>query len=288
MTLLVTSLLGNSQRLDGGAMFGNAPRAVWEKWYPPDASHRILLACRSFLVEEGDKKVLLEAGIGLCFPPHLRARYGVEEDRHLLLDSLADRGVSEEDISVVILSHLHFDHAGGLLAPPVEGEEPRLLFPRATYVVGAEAWKRALHPHSRDRASFLPGVQALLQSSGRLHVVAGDSTPLLGPRFRFRFTDGHTPGLTHTLLEGDSRRAVFASDLIPGRAWVHLPITMGYDRWPERLIDEKSSLYEDLTESRDLLLYTHDGECAASWIERGGEGRWRTSGEMSVLDALPI
>ena len=133
----LTSLLGNSQQLDGGAMFGNAPRAVWAGWLAPDAANRVALACRCLLVEEGDgRRILLETGIGAFFEPKLRERYGVVEERHVLLDSLAEAGFSHEDVDVVVLSHLHFDHAGGLLAPWKEGEAPSLLFPNATFVVG--------------------------------------------------------------------------------------------------------------------------------------------------------
>ncbi len=151
------SLLGNSQRLDGGAMFGNAPRAVWQKWIAPDADNGIPLACRCLLAEDLDgRTVLFETGIGAFFEPKLRARYGVLEDRHVLLDSLAAAGFSHEDIDVVVLSHLHFDHAGGLLAAWSEGDAPSLLFPNATFVVGARHWARAVEPHPRDRASFIP------------------------------------------------------------------------------------------------------------------------------------
>ena len=138
------SLLGNSQKLDGGAMFGNAPRAMWSKWSPPDAENRIELACRALLASPlAGRTVLFEAGIGAFFEPKLRERYGVVEDRHVLLDSLAKAGFAPEDIDVVVLSHLHFDHAGGLLAPWQAGESPRLLFPNATYVVSAACWDRA-------------------------------------------------------------------------------------------------------------------------------------------------
>src|SRR5687768_11609463 len=123
------SIIGNSQKLDGGAMFGNAPRAMWAKWLEPDAENRIPLACRALLVEGlNGRRVLFETGIGAFFEPKLRERYGVVEDRHVLLDSLANAGFSDADIDAVVLSHLHFDHAGGLLAPWEAGKPARLLF----------------------------------------------------------------------------------------------------------------------------------------------------------------
>lgn len=139
----IWAVLGNSQRLDGGAMFGNAPRAVWQRWITPDAHNRIPLACRALLIEEPDRRILIETGIGAFFEPKLRDRFGVVESRHVLLDNLAALGLSDADIDVVVLSHLHFDHAGGLLSAWAEGEAPRLHFPNATFVVGAAAWQRA-------------------------------------------------------------------------------------------------------------------------------------------------
>ncbi|MBL8944617.1 MAG: MBL fold metallo-hydrolase, partial [Myxococcales bacterium] len=119
----IDSVAGNTQRLDGGAMFGNAPMAVWRKWCPPDAHNRIALACRAMLVrEDSGRTVLLETGIGAFFEPAMRERFGVVEDRHVLIDSLAELGVTPRDIDVIVLSHMHFDHAGGMLAPWREGE----------------------------------------------------------------------------------------------------------------------------------------------------------------------
>jgi glyoxylase-like metal-dependent hydrolase (beta-lactamase superfamily II) len=120
------SILGNSQRLDGGAMFGNVPRAMWSKWIAPDEQHRIPLACRALLAKNlAGKTVLFETGIGAFFEPKMRERFGVVEAEHVLLASLAKAGISQEDVDAVVLSHLHFDHAGGLLAPWAEGQPPR-------------------------------------------------------------------------------------------------------------------------------------------------------------------
>ena len=157
----ISSIEGNRQWLDGGAMFGNAPR--------------------------------------------LRTQYGVFEDEHVLLRSLEARGISHEDI---------------------------------------DAWERARNPHPRDRASFIPELTSLLESSGRLELVEGEYSPTLGSAVRFEFSHGHTPGLMLAEIGGDGG-IVFCADLIPARPWVHLPITMGYDRYPEQLVDEKRAFLED-------------------------------------------
>ena len=290
------SIPGNSQKLDGGAMFGNAPRALWARWMAVDAQNRIDLACRALLASPlNGKTVLFETGIGAFFAPALRERYGVVEDRHVLLDSLAQAGFGHEDIDVVVLSHLHFDHAGGLLAPWAEGHAPTLLFPNATFVVGAQHWRRALQPHPRDRASFIPELPALLEASGRLELVDGDRSEALGDAVRFHHSDGHTPGLLLAEIVGPETvdgqphgGVVFCADLIPGRPWVHVPITMGYDRNAELLIDEKRAFLEDKLARGVRLFFTHDPGCALAQVARDDKGRFGTVHEHAELHARAL
>jgi glyoxylase-like metal-dependent hydrolase (beta-lactamase superfamily II) len=290
------SITGNSQKLDGGAMFGNAPRTMWEKWAPPDAHNRIDLACRALLATPlAGKTVLFESGIGAFFEPKLRERYGVNEDRHVLLDSLAAAGFKPEDIDVVVLSHLHFDHAGGVLAQWQEGATPSLVFPNASYIVGREHWERALHPHPRDRASFIPELPALLEATGRLELIHGAHSKTLGNAVRFHYSDGHTPGLMLSEIVGPEAidgephgGVVFCADLIPGRPWVHVPITMGYDRNAELLIDEKRQFLEDKLARNVHLFFTHDPGCALAQVVRDEKGKFGTAHEVAELHARAL
>jgi glyoxylase-like metal-dependent hydrolase (beta-lactamase superfamily II) len=265
---------GNTQWLDGGAMFGNAPRAVWQRWCPPDERGRIELACRALLIDEGDRKVLCEAGIGTFFEPKLRDRFGVAESEHVLLRSLAALDLSDADIDVVILSHLHFDHAGGLLTAYEPGRPLALLFPSATFVTSRTAYERARNPHPRDRASFIPELLPLLEASGRLVLVEGETSDVLGQRYRFDQTDGHTPGMLHTTVRGEQGSLFFAADLVPGVPWVHVPITMGYDRFPEHIVDEKQRLLARLAQDGTRLFFTHDRAVASARVVRDDRGKF--------------
>ena len=280
----LNSVEGNTQRLDGGSMFGNCPRVLWERWAPADDRHRIDLACRSLMVREGGRTILLEAGIGAFFEPKLQARFGVQEREHVLLRSLAALGVTPEQVDTIVLSHLHFDHAGGLLRPWEETQgELELAFPNAAYVVGRDAWARARKPHPRDRASFIPGLCELLEGTGKLEIVAGDRSDTLGEGFTFSFSEGHTPGLMLTRVEGPKGPVTFMGDLIPGVPWVHLPITMGYDRYPEKLIDEKREMLERLIAEDGWAFFTHDPAIAAAKISRDERGKYRAVDAVEVL-----
>ena len=166
------SVEGNTQKLDGGAMFGNAPKALWIRWIEPDELNRIPMACRCLLMIKDDgTKVLFETGIGNFFEPTLKDRYGVVEEQHALLVNLGKLGYNHTDIDYVVLSHLHFDHAGGLLSSYSENDEQSLLFPNAKFIVGKQHWEHARSPHVRDRASFLPNLNKLIEESERLILI---------------------------------------------------------------------------------------------------------------------
>ncbi len=274
----IIPLEGNRQMLDGGAMFGNAPKALWSRWHNADELGRIELACHSAYMELDGKKVLLETGIGAFFPPDLAQRYGISDaGEHKLLDNLKSHHINPKEIDYVILSHLHFDHAGGLLPAydSQRGSSPvELIFPNAKIIVGRIAYERAKHPHLRDRASFIPELMQNLAQNPHLLVVDEMPPPELKPYLSFRLSHGHTPGQLHTVVQGPKQRLIFAGDLIPGMSWVHLPMTMGYDRYAEKVIDEKTELYEWLKPG-DILFFTHDARFCAAEIERDAKGKYQ-------------
>ena len=288
MSKLCWSVLGNSQKLDGGSMFGNAPKAMWSHWATVDAENRVDLACRCLLVKDGDRTILFEAGIGAFFPPALRERFGVQESEHMLLHNLNAIGVRPEDVDVVVLSHLHFDHAGGVLTAHREHGALDLVFANAHYVVGESAWQRALAPHARDRKSFIPELQPLLEATGRLERVAGERSETLGDDYRLHRSDGHTPGMLLAEIVGGQGPLVFCADLIPGVPWVRRAITMGYDRFPELLIDEKSALLDDLVTRAGRLFFTHDPDVAVCRLQRDDKGHVVAADKQSELQGTSL
>jgi glyoxylase-like metal-dependent hydrolase (beta-lactamase superfamily II) len=260
---------GNRQWLDGGGMFGHVPYALWSKWVSHDEMHRVELAGRCLLVRTGQLTLLLDAGIGLFFEPKLRNRYGVVGSDHQLLDNLRGLGVQPEEIDAVILSHLHFDHVGGLVSRFEDGP-PRLVFPRAKFCLSKPQWERAHHPTPRDRVSYIPMILDLLKRSGRLQFVEPGPWPLDG-RFDFQFSEGHTPGLIVTRIWRDKEPPLcFATDIIPGTHWVHLPVVTGYDRYAERTMEEKRAILDWAIEHQAILPLYHDAAVSAIRIEQEG------------------
>jgi len=289
--VVLSSIEGIRQLLDGGAMFGNAPKAMWEKWLTPDSLNRIELACRGLLIQIDSKNILLETGIGAFFVPKLANRYGVTpSNEHVLLTSLNNHGLTHEDIDFVILSHLHFDHAGGLL--PAYNDDPerkKLLFPNAKYITGNQAWERALNPHSRDKASYIPEMVDLSAKSNRLILIEPSNTTNELPEeirhhFRFIESNGHTPGQLHTIVQTETEDIFFCGDLIPATTWAHIPLTMGYDRYPELLVDEKKNLYQNLNLDKTIFYFTHDNKFVGSRIKKNEKQKFQAYDFITQLD----
>jgi methylmalonyl-CoA epimerase len=253
-------------RLDGGSMFGVVPKPLWSAKAVPDDRNRIRLAMRP-LVVRGERTMIIDAGLGDKEDAKFSDIYGVDRAMHLDR-SLADAGLSPEDIDIVLATHLHFDHAGGFTTRDASGRiRPR--FPRARYIVRRGEWDDATHPHERNRASYRADNYVPLAEAGVLDLVDGDQRIM--PGVRVRRTGGHNMHHQMVWMESAGRRAAFVGDLIPTTA--HLPDAwiMGYDLYPMDTLAAKKAFVREALERRDLVYFEHDPVVAAGHIteERG-------------------
>ncbi|MEL6345633.1 MAG: MBL fold metallo-hydrolase [Myxococcota bacterium] len=287
MKRLLYSLEGNARKLDGGFVFGGAPRALWERFSNPDPEHRVDIASRCLLVREPARWILFDTGFGAWFDPRRQKRLGAHDTAHTLLGGLRALGLSHEDIDVVVLSHLQQGRAGGLLSAWTDAAAPSMLFPSATLVVSQPAWHRAQRPHVRDRGWYLPELVDHLARHPRVErVPRGSHSATLGRAYSLHFCDGHSPGQMLTEIPGTLGPVVVASDLVPGRAWVHRSITSGADRFPELLIDEKIALLDDLAARGGRLFFSADPACAMARITRDERGRYGSVSDRRILSGV--
>lgn len=253
--------------LDGGAMFGVVPRPLWERQFPPDERNRIRLALRCLLIDAGERKVLIDDGIGSRWDGKHRAMYGIDHASMHLDAELAKAGVTREQITDVVLTHLHFDHAGGTVRAN-EGEA-QLSFPNATYHLQRRHWKWAHQPSEKDRGSFRPEDFAALEKSGRLHLLEGNTELFDG--VHLFVSEGHTVGLQLPRIERGGKTVVFCGDLVPTTAHLKAAWVAAYDLYPLTVIEEKKQLLAQAVEEGWVLFLEHDPNVAACTVtERDG------------------
>ncbi len=257
-SLKLTTVESNFIHLDGGAMFGNCPKEIWKKWIVPDERNRIRLSSRALLVQTPQgRNILIETGVGAFFDDKMKERFGIEQKENALKQNLENLGIGENDINDVILTHLHFDHAGGLLSAYDEGPL-RLLFPKANYYVSKSHWERAIDPPLREKMSFIPQLHELLEESQRLVFIEGGMNSKLDFGLHFEYSHGHTMGLLLPYITHEDSFVIYASDLVPGVPWLHIPITMGYDRYPELIAQEKEKTLKIVCINKGKIVFTHD------------------------------
>ncbi|NWL77647.1 hypothetical protein DM872_12360 [Pseudomonas taiwanensis] len=283
MTRRLSVLAGRMRKLDGGSMFGSLPRQHWADWVETDPDNQIALGSRVLLVQEPGRNVLIMAGSEPLLAPVPRT-CRCQPQPLGLLDSLAQRGLDEDDIDTVILCHVQ-----ALLPPDVRsafqaGDPPRLLFPRAAYVTGARQWSRALRPHPRDRIWFVPQILDQLESSGRLELVEDCACDVMGEGWKFHVSDGYTPGQLLPELEMPGGPVVFAGDLIPGLHWLDLDMASAFDRNPECLVEEKESLLDHIVAAGGRLMLARDPAVALAKVTRDRQSRYCAFDHHRCLD----
>jgi len=272
----IHALEAGLQRLDGGAMFGVVPKPLWEKRIPADERNRIPLAMRCLLVETPDALVLIETGLGNKENEKFRDIYGVDNaasegsghpDR--LQEAIAAAGFSAGDVSVVIDTHLHFDHAGGNTYADGEGRV-HLSFPNATYHVQRGEWEWAHRANERTSASYLPHNYDPVMEAGRLVLDEGDVEIL--PGISVYRTPGHCPGHQSVIVASEGQAACFLADVIPTMAHLPLPWIMGYDVEPLVTLESKRALLRRAVDERWLLVSTHDPFVPWGTVAQDGKG----------------
>lgn len=246
--------------LDGGAMFGVVPRPLWEKKIPADKANRIAMATRCLLIEQGDKKILVDTGMGEGWSEKQRGLYGIDGAQGSMLGHLQDFGLAAQDITDVILTHLHFDHAGGVFDRDAQGQL-QLRFGNATHHVQRRHLKWAEHPSEKDAGSFRPDELRALSQSGKLHLVDGDHE--LFPEVEVLVSEGHTVAQQLLRLRGPEHTLLYCADLIPTAAHIRLPWIMSYDLYPLISLEEKKSLLAQAIEEDWILVFEHDPKIAA-------------------------
>jgi len=249
-------------KLDGGAMFGVVPKSMWNKLNPADENNMCSWALRCLLIEDGDRLILVDTGMGDKQDAKFFGHYYLHGS-DTLDKSLAAHGFGREDITDVFLTHLHFDHCGGALIRQGEGFAPA--FPNATYWSNEEHWDWAVHPNDREKASFLKENILPLQESDRLQLLktpaATDgklATLPFADNFSIRFVSGHTEAMMLPQLQYKDRTIVYMADLLPSQAHIPIPYVMAYDTRPLLTLEEKKSFLHEAAGNDYILFFEHD------------------------------
>ena len=271
---------GGNFRLDGGAMHGVVPKTIWSKLVSCDDQNRCSYATNCLLVAGRGRRVLIETGNGDKFSAKERDIYGIDHDRSIV-KNLDDLGVAADSIDYVLMTHLHFDHSGGTTVR--QGESVRPVFARARHVIQRQELHDALHPHERNRASYLPENFQPLLDAGLVDAVDGEHEVV--PGISVLPTPGHTRGHQSILLDdGHGQRVLFLGDVVPTAHHCRLPFIMAYDLDVVGTLETKRALFARALAERWLLVFGHDLETRAGYLHLDKKGQYAI-GEAVTLDA---
>jgi glyoxylase-like metal-dependent hydrolase (beta-lactamase superfamily II) len=255
--------------LDGGAMFGIIPKPLWERSNPPDEKNRIEMAARVLLLRSDSKAILLDTGMGVKWDEKQKGIYNYRFEEHLLLQSLKQLSISPEDITDVIFTHLHFDHAGG--ATISEGGNLTPAFPNAVYHVRKKNYEWGMNASERDRGSYIKENFEPLMKEGVLKLIEGGNYQFDDEIYLPEF-NGHTFGQQLPLIADGETALFFCGDLFPTSSHLALPYIMGYDLQPLQTLAEKKEILKRAVEENWTLVYEHDPFYACSKAVFSGKG----------------
>lgn len=253
--------------LDGGAMFGIIPKPLWEKTNPADELNRVTLATRNLLLLSDDKKILIDTGMGKKWDDKAKNIYNIDPKLDLVL-ALVQNGIKSEEITDVLLTHLHFDHTGG----STKFDNGKLVpaFPNAKYFVQKKNFEWAMNPSDRDRGSYIKENFEPLVKEGVLNLVDGEIQ--FDDNISFRIINGHTFGQQMIKISDSSNTVLYAADLLPFVSQIKIPYVMGYDLQPLVTIAEKKKYLQLAAKENWLLYFGHDPDYAIATVKHSENG----------------
>lgn len=260
MTMKLHTINAGHFKLDGGAMFGVVPQSIWKKYNPPDGNNMCSWAMRCLLIEEGDRLILIDNGMGDKQSEKFFSYYYLHGDDSIE-KSLHNAGFDFPDITDVFLTHLHFDHCGGSLKYNAGGTTPEPVFPNARYWSNEAHWKWATEPNAREKASFLKENILPIQESGHLEFIKDGNE--FGEDISIQFVSGHTESMMLPRIRYKGKTVVFCADLFPSLGHLPLPYIMAYDTRPLLTLEEKKQFLETAVGNEYILFFEHDpvNEC---------------------------
>ncbi len=275
-------------KLDGGAMFGVVPKTIWQKLNPADDNNMCSWAMRCLLIEDGNRLILVDNGIGNKQDDKFYSHYYLHGN-DTLDSSLARHGFSRADITDVFLTHLHFDHCGGSIVR--EGDKLVPAFANATYWSNEQHWNWAVQPNDREKASFLKENILPIQESGQLKFIQGPGTGFdnegrlmsvaFGEGINIRFVNGHTEKMMLPEISYKGHKIIFMADLLPSTGHLPIPYVMAYDMFPLTTLLEKKSFLQEAVANNYILFFEHDYQnecCSVQMTEKG----------IRVLETFPL
>ena len=272
-------------KLDGGAMFGVVPKRMWQKMHPADDDNLCTWQMRCLLVEDGNRKILIDTGVGSKQDDRFRSHFYPHDDIDFT-ESLTKIGLTTEDITDVFLTHFHFDHVGGALKRDAQGAIVPV-FPNATYWSNEVHYNWALNPNAREAASFLKENFVPMRDQGILQMIDVQEGIKFSDNISLSFVYGHTEAMMLPYISLPSGNTlIYCADLIPSHHHIQMPYVMAYDLRPLETMKEKKILHDVATDGKHFLFFEHDLDVACGFLTKNENGRVVFGGEVNIADII--